>query len=115
MSYQLIFWKQPPGSPADPLAVYERLMAGERVAGLDELPGDRFRAGVAEAFAVGWERLDEYNWERADGSFQIEVGPQHFLVVAYSLPGEVLNEFIDIGSKFGCKLYDPQTGVRFEG
>ncbi len=115
MSYQLVFWKQPTGTPADPQPVYERLLDGERVAELEEVPGDRFLARVAEQFAAGWERLDEYNWERADGSFQVEVGPQHFLVVSYSLPGEVLNEFIDIAAEFECKLYDPQTGVRFEG
>lgn len=115
MSYQLVFWKQPSGTPPDPQPVYERLMDGERVDGLDELPGNRFLDRVAEQFAAGWERLDRYNWERPDGSFQVDIGPQYFVVVSYSLPGEVLNEFIDIAAEFGCKLYDPQTGVRFEG
>ncbi len=115
MSYQLVFWKQPIDFPAEPRRVYEQLMNGERVDDLDEVQGDRFLGRVAEAFAFGWERLDEFNWERADGSFVVEVGPQHFVVESYDLPGDVLNEFIDIAAEFGCKLYDPQTGVRFAG
>ena len=45
----------------------------------------------------------------------MEVGPRHFLILSYRLPGKVLNQFIDIGAEFGCKLYDPQVGERFEG
>jgi len=115
MSYQLVFWKQSASAVTMPQSVYERLMAGERVAGLCDLPGDRFLARIAEHFTAGWERLDDYNWEHVDGSFQVAVGPQHFLVISYNLPGEVLNEFIDLAAEFGCKLYDPQTGERFEG
>jgi hypothetical protein len=115
MSYQLVFWKQERGSPVDPRPVYERLMDEEQVVGLSVLPGDRILERIAETFRDGWNRLDRLNWERADGAFQVEVGPQHFLIVSYSLPGEVLNLFIDIGAEFGCKLYDPQVGERFEG
>ena len=115
MSYQLVFWKQPAECAVAPQSIYERLMEEEHVPELDHLLNDRFLALVAETFAVGWQRLDEYNWEGIDGAFQIEVGPQHLLVTSYGLPGEILNEFIDIAAGFGCKLYDPQAGVRFEG
>lgn len=115
MSYQLVFWKQPIDFPEEPRRVYEQLINGERVNELDEVQGDRFLGRVTEAFAFGWERLDEFNWERSDGSFVVEVGPQHFMIVSYSLPGDVLNDFIDIAAEFGCQLYDPQTDVRFKG
>jgi hypothetical protein len=114
VSYDLSFWKQKPRVRLDPQAVYERLLEGERIEGLVDLPVDRILARIAETFVDGWERLDEYNWEAAEGSFQVHVSPQHFLISSYSLPGEVLNLFIDIGLEFGCRLYDPQTDVRFE-
>jgi hypothetical protein len=95
--------------------VYSRLCAAERVEGLEDLPIERIMARVAEAFASGWERLDEWNWESAEGSFQISTTPQYFRVDCYGLTGETMNQFIDIAQEFGCKLYDPQTGVRFEG
>jgi hypothetical protein len=106
MSYQLVFWKQPPGEPADPQAVCEQPMDGELAAGLDEVPGDDFLTRITERFAAGFERLDGCNWERADGSFQVAFGPRHFLVISYSLPDEVLDEFVDIAAEFGCRLYD---------
>ncbi|MFO0843809.1 MAG: hypothetical protein U0797_15675 [Gemmataceae bacterium] len=115
MSYELVFWKQSPGNPADPLPIYEQLMEGEQVAGLEKLPGDRILGRVAEMFKDGWVRLDELNWERSQGAFLVELGPQHFRVDCYGLPGEVVNLFIDIGAEFGAKLFDPQVGERFEG
>ncbi len=115
MSYDLAFWKQTPTTQTEPQVTFERLLNEERVEGLDELLIERILARIAEVFAVGWERLDKYNWERDDGSFQVGVGSQYFLIFSYSLPGEVLNEFIDIATEFGCKLYDPQTMERYEG
>lgn len=90
MSYQLVFWKQSPGSPVNAQVAYEGLLDGEHVSDLVPVPGVRFLARVADVFGDGWERLDELNWEGAGGAFQIEVGPQHFLVVGYSLPAEGL-------------------------
>ncbi len=113
MSYDLNFWKQQPGLMLDPQGVYERLSEGEKVEGVEELPIDRIRARIAEAFVVGWERLDPDNWESSQGSFQVFMTPQSFRVDCYGLTGELMNIFIEIGQEFGCPLYDPQTGVRF--
>jgi hypothetical protein len=114
MSYDLNFWKQQPGSILDPQGVYERLSEGERVEGLEELPINRIMARIAETFTEGWERLDPENWESSQGSFQVSTTPQSLRVDCYGLTGEVMNLFIEIGQEFGCPLYDPQTGVRFE-
>jgi hypothetical protein len=113
VSYDLAFWKQVPGTPADHQTTYERVLEEERVEGLADLPGDSILARIAET--DGWERLDQYNWEAAQGAFQVWIGPQCFIVHSYSLPGEVLNLFIEIGVEFGCRLYDPQVGERYEG
>jgi hypothetical protein len=30
------------------------------------------------------------------------------------MDGDDLNRFIDIGAEFGCPLYDPQAGKRYD-
>jgi hypothetical protein len=114
MSYDLNFWKQQPGSTLAPQGVYERLSEGERVEGLEDLPIERIMTRIAETFTVEWERLGPNDWESSQGSFQVSTTPQSFRVDCYGLPGEVMDLFIEIGQEFGCPLYDPQTGVRFE-
>jgi hypothetical protein len=115
MGYDLNFWKQKPGVQLDPQFVYERLCEGEAVEGLEPLPSEPIFSRISNIFTDGWDRLDEFNWESANGSFQVSTTPQSFRVDCYSVPEEVMNLFIDIGNEFGCKLFDPQTGVRFDG
>jgi hypothetical protein len=114
MSYDLNFWKQVPDLTIDPQLVYGRLCEGERVVGLVELPIEAIVTRIAETFSDGWERLDPQNWESLQGAFQISTTPQSFRVDCYGLTGEIMNLFIDTGHEFGCCLYDPQTGVRFD-
>jgi hypothetical protein len=114
MSYDLNFWKQQPGSTLDPQGVYERLSEGELVEGLEDLPIERIMTRIAETFTAEWERLGPNDWESSQGSFQVSTTPQSFRVDCYGLTGEVMNLIIEIGQEFGCPLYDPQTGVRFE-
>jgi hypothetical protein len=115
MGYDLSFWKQRPTMKIDPQNTYERLSEGERVEGLEDLPISPILARIGEVFSDGWEQLDAYNWESARGSFQVSTTPQSFRIDCYGMEGEDMNHFIDIGTEFGCPLYDPQTGVRFEG
>jgi hypothetical protein len=68
------------------------------VAGLDDLAGDRFVARVAAHFTDGWERLDDYNWERQDGSFQLEIGPQHFMVTHTGPPSRGWRDKADVAA-----------------
>ena len=84
--------------------------------GLEELPIDLIVKRVNEVFeAEGWTKLDDQNWESDNGAFQIFTTHQFFRVDCYGMVGDDMNLFIDIGSEFGCPLYDPQTGVRFDG
>jgi hypothetical protein len=115
VSYDLNFWKQKPGVRLDAQTVYERLSAGEHVEGLEDLPIDRMMGKVCQAFAIGWSRLDPVTWEAPRKSFQVFTTPQFFRVDCGGMTGEEMNRFIDIGIEFGCPLYDPQTGQRYEG
>ncbi|MGC4005742.1 MAG: hypothetical protein QM811_22525 [Pirellulales bacterium] len=95
--------------------VYERLSNGELVDGLQNLPIDAMMSRVGEVFA-DWVRLDNVTFDGGDrGGFQVFTTPQFFRVDCSGMDGEELNKFIDIGQEFGCPLYDPQVGERFDG
>jgi hypothetical protein len=115
VSYDLNFWKQEPGVKLDARTVCERLSAGEHVEGLEDLPIEGMLEKVRQAFAVGWSQLDPVTWEAPRKSFQVFTTPQFFRVDCGGMTGEEMNIFIDIGIEFGCPLYDPQTGQRYEG
>lgn len=114
MGYDINFWKQKPGCKLSPQDVYERLSNGDEVEGLETLPIESVLARLKEAFS-SWEQLDAQTWEGPSGSFQVYTTPQFFRIDCYGLSDEEMNVFIDIGSEFGCPLYDPQTGKRFDG
>jgi uncharacterized protein (TIGR03067 family) len=108
--HQLFFWKLAPGVPSDPRAVYRRLMKGERLAELDDLPGDRIKGRIVEVFAHGWYQRGELYWEGPEGLCGIQIGPQHFAVESSGLPTEVLQRLMDIAADFGCNAFDRQAG-----
>lgn len=99
----------------DAQKTYESLSNGESVEGLENLPIEQMMDKVCQAFSVGWEQLDPVTWESPKKSFQIFSTPQFFRVDCGGMTGEEMNVFIDIGNEFGCPLYDPQTGERYEG
>jgi hypothetical protein len=53
VSYDLVFWKSQGRGATDPAVIYDRLANREPVAGVDELPIDRFLLALAEAFPGG--------------------------------------------------------------
>ncbi len=115
MSYDLNFWKQKKGVNLDPQETYERLSDGEHVEGLEDIPIEQMMEKVREAFSPGWIQHDSMTWEADRKSFQVFTTPQFFRVDCGGMTGEEMNLFIDIGIEFGCPLYDPQTGERYEG
>jgi hypothetical protein len=115
VSYDLNFWKYKPGVSLDHQAVYEQLSEGEEVDGLEDLPIEELVARIGEVFS-GWEQLDPLNYESPDGgAFPLFTTRQFLRVDCYGMVGEDMNQFVDIGSAFGCPLYDPQVGQRFDG
>lgn len=113
MSYDLNFWKYRPGITLDHQRTYEQLCDAREVEGLEPLPIDAMLARVGQAFA-DWEQLDDRTWEGADGLFQVYTTPQFFRFDCHGMDGEDMNKLIDIGSEFGCPLYDPQVGERYD-
>lgn len=111
--YELVFWKDGPGAPADDHEIYERLSHGQDVEGLEDLPVERMMGTVA-GFFDGWRSVAEQAWEGPDGGvFQLFGTRQLFRADCYRMRGEDMNRIIDAALAFGCALYDPQVRRRF--
>lgn len=114
MSYDLNFWRYKKGIKLEHQAVYEQLSDAQRVEGLDELSIDAMINRVCELFR-DWERLDGVTFDGGErGCFQLFTTSQVFRVDCYGMDGDDMNKFIDVGNEFGCPLYDPQVGERFD-
>jgi hypothetical protein len=116
VSYDLNFWKyQQIEAVHDHASVYERLCDEEDVEDLEVLPISAMVERIAELFE-DWHRLDPLNFEcEGQGSFQVSTTPRSVRIDCYGMTGDNMNLFVDMGNEFGCPLYDPQTGVRFDG
>ena len=115
MSVDLNFWKCQSGSCPDNETVYQKACCDrEKIDGLEILPTDAILKETAAAFR-GWTSSDLFHYEsREHGSFQISTTPQTVRFDCYSMSRADMKRFSAVLAKFGCPLYDPQQGVRFD-
>ncbi len=115
MSIDLNFWKYQKDICLDNAAVYQKACCdNEKMEGLEVLPIEDILKEVANAFP-GWNPLDRFTYESKEhGSFQISTTPQTVRFDCSSMVQADMKRFSAIMSKFGCPLYDPQQGVRFD-
>lgn len=116
MGIDLNFWKYESGTYLDNALVYQKACCNhEKIEGLDALPIEDILNEIAVAFH-GWDSCDRFNYEKKEGqgSFQISATPQTVRLDCYSMEQADMKRFSVIMSKFGCPLYDPQQGVRFD-
>ncbi len=125
MSYDLYFWRQTPDCTAKPQEVLERLEASYKpdVPGLVRLNIPRFLARLREVLPEIYENRTtdpdlplQLIWKDKDGNvFLVYWSDIHVSIESHGVDGEILNKTIDVALEFDCRLYDPQTGVRYEG
>lgn len=115
MSIDLNFWRVQEGLELDSALVYQRACCGqEAVEGLEVLPVEAILEETGRAFPE-WTALDPRNYEGPNGgSFQISAAAQTVRFDCYSMEPADLRRFAPVLAKFGCPLYDPQLGVRFD-
>ena len=116
MSRYLAFWKYEDGVNLNHQEVYEKVCCNElAMNGLVELTIADILRCVNENF-TDWDKLDDYNFESANGAFTIITTKQSVLFdCSDSMQDEDLNRLTDIMLLFDCPLYDPQIEVRFDG
>lgn len=116
MSVDLNFWKYQDGVYLDHEMVYQNACCEHQsVEGVETLPVEAILGEVAAAFS-DWTALDPLNYENAagPGSFQISTTPQTVRFDCYSMEAADMKRFSAVLARFGCPLYDPQQGVRFD-
>jgi hypothetical protein len=114
MSYELVFWRYKPGVNPDHLRVYNSLCDGAAVDELEQLHTERMVDRVGVVFS-DWQKLDDLTFDGGDrGGFQLSITPQSIRVDCYGMEGEDMNQLIEIAHEFGCPLFDPQAGKRFD-
>lgn len=116
MSIDLNFWKYQEDTYLDNAAVYRSACCDqEEVESLALLPIEDILSETASAFQ-DWNALDAFNFEKkeGEGSFQISTTPQTVRFDCYSMERADMKRFSTVMSKFGCPLYDPGQGVRFD-
>ncbi|WP_132991908.1 hypothetical protein [Gordonia zhaorongruii] len=117
MSYNLAFWKGHAVADADAEGVYLALSSGEVVSGIPDVDAAALDRALRDGLA-GW------TWESgvltppesvdAGPRFEVTVGTQFVEFVGHGVDGEYLNAVIDAMRPFGFRLFDPQTGERFD-
>lgn len=115
MSIDLNFWKYQDGVYLDNAMVYQKACCNhEKVEGLEALPTEAVLRETAAAFHE-WTSPDPLSYEaEGRGSFQISTTPETIRFDCCSMEQADMKRFSSILSKFGCPLYDPQQGVRFD-
>ena len=107
MSYDLWFWRQTKSLDLSFSQICETLEEPGKLDGIETLPIDRIQREPC------WRSF------RNDSYFQVSwpASASHVMVnCGYRLLDnpQPLNRLIDVLGKFGCALYDPQTGERYQ-
>lgn len=121
MSYDLVFWTDHRTDRPEPSEIYQALLAGQPVRGLDPFDARQALAGLAPHFpglTPTGDATGYLAWEAPDASvvFEFSWSPQHLLATARGrYTNEQMNEIIESAiTSGGGRLFDPQTGERFD-
>ena len=123
MSYDLYFWKQNAKSSTSPEGTLLAIQSGDAPIYVDALPETEFVGAIKSAFPEIVENRTtnpeipvQLICDPSDGGCFIVTWSKHVLTVeAHGVDGTHFNTLIDIADACGCRLYDPQTGLRYEG
>ncbi len=115
MSVDLNFWRYQKGAFLKDEDAYQKACCDhEWVEGLELLPIEDILNETAKVFCQ-WTSLDPFHYEGKErGSFQISTTPQTVRFDCYSMEKAEMKRFSSVLSQFGCPLYDPQQGARFD-
>lgn len=119
MSCDLWFWRQLKPIMLSPEAICDELAEERAVDGIETLPIDRIKQALKSEFPEIDDELSSMSWE-GDGSYFEVTWPADRSHVAVSCgyklleKPDALNRLIDLMNGFGCALFDPQTGERYD-
>ncbi|WPR72929.1 hypothetical protein SLW70_07360 [Flavobacterium sp. NG2] len=113
--YELIFWQYLDEVYLNHQLVYEALIEGEMVEGLELLPVQVILNRIASVFDT-WEKVDGDSWKnpKGKGAFQVNTTPQSIQIDCYGTEGKTMDKLVSIMEEFKCPLYDPQIPARYD-
>lgn len=120
MSVQFVFWRT--SKSLNSSKVYDRLMRGKSVRGLETLDLDAIETALISAFP-SWEvevRRTAANQQtmirHPDGNGALDIGytSQSVVVTCYGTSASQWNDIIEVMAAQKLPLYDPQVGERFD-
>ncbi|WP_162086502.1 hypothetical protein [Lentimonas sp. CC8] len=123
MSYDLYFWREERNLKNDPQDVIETLSADKPIAGIATFSRDKIREKFKLDFPGIVDGDISLDWEGEGSYFQVSFTHADKMSVnciivtcGYKLldSPDTMNRIIDVGSHFGCALYDPQTNERYQ-
>jgi hypothetical protein len=121
VSYDLYFWKQSEKCTATPSQVLDAFDEELEVEGIQPIPIEtilgRLRQEFPEIYMTGPYKSVQLIWgEDGEPSFFINASSDfYFSIEGHQVDGEIYNRIIDVAWEFDCRLYDPQTDVRYLG
>ena len=113
--YELLFWKYKEEIYLNNQEVYETLVEGELLNGLEELPIQVILNRITKLFS-DWEQVDEVSFKnpQGKGAFHIITTPLSVQINCYGTEGKTMEKLCDIMEEYKCPLYDPQVPVRYD-
>ena len=115
MSYDINFWKQERSLELTNEEIYAKLCSDEAVDGLARLPTDKILQRLRERFPAFDPSDDFPDVELEDGNIEFLWSDYYF---RFDLRGNVCasekNAIVDILAQYGCPMYDPQSGTRYD-
>ena len=113
--YELVFWKYEDDVYLNNHEVYEAVIDGNELEGLEVLPTQVILNRITNLFQT-WTKVDENSWQNPSnkGAFQIKTTPQSVRIDCYGTEGKTMDLLVSILEEFKTALYDPQIPVRYD-
>lgn len=111
MSYDLVFWRQPPDANNDPIQLWEALNDNKSCESIETIPKDKILARLAEKYPQS--NHQEWKITTEHSSVDYFASEKYFCFMVYGAVSAELNGIIEVMESFGCCLYDPQLSQRY--
>lgn len=124
MSYDLYFWRELTPQAPSPKTICEQLVQGEEPDGLAYLSVASIKQRFGAAFPQIQDEGTQLECEVSGSYFQVTWPVSSkpaktsgiFVNCGYKLlkSPDTMNRIISVANDFGCALFDPQTGERYQ-
>jgi hypothetical protein len=124
MSYDLYFWRQTSFQNEAPEQICKELERDIEIPGIVFLPIAKIKERFIASFPETDDGGSQLNWEGTNSYFQVSwpTTSKPGLTLAINIScgyklletPEIMNRLISVAQEFGCALYDPQTGERYQ-